>query len=48
MDTKIDLVTDKRVACYEGNITIRHDPFDNTEDEDYTFSGANQIPAAGP
>ena len=39
MDTKT--VDAQRRACYEGNITIRHERYANTEANDYTFSGAN-------
>ena len=40
MDTK--MVNGKRVACYEGDITIQHQKFDDTEVEDYRFSGADE------
>ena len=36
MDTR--MIGGVRRACYEDDITIRHDIFDNTEDNDYTFS----------
>ncbi len=43
MDTKTVLIDDveRRVACYQGKVTIQHDRYANTEEDDYTFGSQN-------